>query len=259
MRLRICWMFPALVLASFLPCFADTLSAEAAAGLFDKPTKLMQLPLPADPANPDTKAQLTCAYYAHFMIKEIDLGELGAQQLSILPIATGQARPACRTENSVEEKVISAEDWSGYFWGVKGRYVFFSADDGWNGGIGFAVFNAEEASKLFEDAAKTWHSVKLSGDGLMLRYQRVFEAKCSLRAEPTGCWKKIKRDTGIPGAAGPDCTAAYAAEQKRIPTFAEQILAHPTVFDYEVVVSLDAGDAKSTPASAKIANCRPSE
>ena len=36
MRLRICWMFPALVLASFLPCFADTLSAEAAAGLFDK-------------------------------------------------------------------------------------------------------------------------------------------------------------------------------------------------------------------------------
>jgi hypothetical protein len=259
MRLRVFRMLPALILANFLPCLAGVPGAEAAAGLFDNPAKLVQLPLPADPANPDTKAQLTCAYYPHFMVKEIDLGELGAQQLSIVPIATGQGNPACRAENSAEEKVISAKDWSGYFWGVKGGYVFFSADDGWNGGIGFAVFSAEQAGKLFEDAAKTWHSVRLSSDGLMLRYQRVFEAKCSLRAEPAGCWQQIRQDTGLTGAAGPDCTAAYAAEQKRTPAFAEQVLADPTVFDYEVVVTLDAGDARSTPASAKIVNCRPSE
>ena len=44
-----------------------------------------------------------------------------------------------------------------------------------------------------------------------------------------------------------------------VPDFAEQVLGDPTVFDYEVVVALSASDAKSTPASAKIVNCRPSE
>ena len=129
--------------------------ARASAGLFDAPTKSVRLPLPSDPANPQAKAQLSCFYYPHFMVKQVDLGELGAQQLSMVAIASGQKRPGCKRENSPDEKVISSDDWSGYFWGVKGGYVFFSAEDGWNSGMGFAVFTAAETKKIFEDVAKT--------------------------------------------------------------------------------------------------------
>ncbi len=34
-------------------------AAQAAGGLFDAPIKLVRLPLPADPANPQAKAQLS--------------------------------------------------------------------------------------------------------------------------------------------------------------------------------------------------------
>jgi hypothetical protein len=243
------------VLAS-LVCLSG---AKASAGLFDAPKKLVRLSLPSDPANPQAKAQLSCFYYPQFMVKEIDLGELGAQQLSITAIASGQARPGCRRENSTDEKLISSDDWSGYFWGVKGGNVFFSAEDGWNGGMGFAVFTATEGKKIFEDAAKTWRSIQLSASGLAMRYQRVYGASCSLRAEEASCWQQIERETGLAGTSPPDCTAAYLAEQKRTPTFAQQVLGDPSVLDYDVNVTIDASAAKIVPVSGKALNCRPAD
>jgi len=105
-------------------------AAAQASGLFDTPIKLVRLPLPADPANPQAKAQLSCFYFAHFMVKEVDLGQPGAEQLSILPIAAGTKRPVCKRENVDGELVVQGEDWSGYFWGAEGGYIFFSAEDG---------------------------------------------------------------------------------------------------------------------------------
>ena len=236
--------------------FAGT---SAAAGLFDTPTKLLRLPLAADPANPEAKAQLSCFYYPHFMVKEVDLGELGSEQLSIIPIAAGQKKPTCRRENSPEEKIVSPNDWSGYFWGVKGGFVFFSAEDGWNGGMGFAVFTAADAKKIFEDAAKTWRSIQLTASGVTMRYQRVYEAACSLLTDESACWQQIGQDTGIAAKKAPDCTATYAAEQKRTPSFATQVLSDPTVFDYDVAVTVTADAVKKTPVSNKVLNCRPAE
>src|SRR5690242_8062262 len=72
----------------------------AAADFFDKPSNLVRLPLPADPDNPQAKPELSCAYYPRFMVKEVDLGEKGAEQLSIFPVAADQPAPACRRENA---------------------------------------------------------------------------------------------------------------------------------------------------------------
>lgn len=221
---------------------------------FDKPLKTVRVPLPKDPDNPQAKPAVACAYYPHFMVKQIDLGEVGADQLSILSFAS--TPPACAKKNAADEKVVSQDDWTGYFEGVKGDYVVFDAEDGWNDGLGFAVFNPA-AKKLFDDVQKKWHGATDSPAALMLRYERVYGAKCSLMSG-SSCWTAIMKDTGLTGTA-PDCAAAYRAEQKRTPQFAKQVLTDPTVIDYEVTATIDANGHKITPVTGKALRCRPAE
>jgi hypothetical protein len=225
---------------------------------FDKPLKTAKAPLAPDPDNPDVKPMLSCFYYRGFMVKEIDRGEKGAFQLSIIPIAATE--PECDEANIAGEKVL--EEWSGYFKGVKGDYIFLDADDGFNGGFGFAVYHGVDGKKLFDDVAKSWHGIEMNGDGLQLRYVRTYLASCSIFADAKGCWAKIKQDTGLTQSAPPDCSAAYKAEQKRMEgdknITAEQVAADPTVVDYEAETGLDAAQHKTAPLSGKLA-CRPAE
>ena len=227
----------------------------SADALFDKAVKVVRQTLPKDPGILSDKRRLSCHYYQSFMVKEVDMGEVGADQLSILPIAAGEKRPDCKRDNAPNEKVVDPKDWSGYFRGAKGGYVFFDAADGWNGGMGFVVY-APSGKKVFEDAVKIWKSVDAKGGNLTLKYTRVFAAKCSLRADAKGCWRQIKTDTGLGGNA-PDCNAAYERERKRTPQFAQQIIGVPTVVDYEVetVIATDASMIK--PVSGKALGCRP--
>lgn len=229
----------------------------AAQPLYDKPARVQHLPLPADPQNPQAKAVLSCFYFRHFMVKQVDLGELGAEQLSILPIEAGNQAPVCQHDNAADEKVVSPDDWSGYFDGVRGNYVFFSAEDGWNDGLGFAVFTAADAKKVFEDVAKKWRSISLTPSGIAMRYERVYGAKCSLEADKAGCWRQIEQDTGLGGTA-PDCAAAYEAEKKRTPTMIQAVIDDPTVIDYEAAASIGPGGAKIAPVTGKAIACRPS-
>jgi hypothetical protein len=117
--------------------------------------------------------------------------------------------------------------------------VFFDADDGWNDGVGFAIF-AADGKKLFDDIAKSLHAIDVTPAGIAVRYIRVFGAYCSLRADAAGCWQRIKRDTGLAVASPPDCTAAYARAQKRTPAIAQQVIADPTVIDYEAEAAIAA-------------------
>jgi len=233
-------------------------TAVAAQGLYDKPARVQHLPLPADPQNPQAKPVLSCFYFRHFMVKEVDLGEPGAEQLSILSIEAGQQAPVCRRDNATDEKLVSPDDWSGYFDGVKGGYVFFSAEDGWNDGMGFAVFTAADVKKVFEDVAKKWRSITLTPSGIAMRYERVYGAKCSLQADKTGCWQQIERDTGLHGAA-PDCAAAYVAEEKRTPTMVQGVIDDPTIVDYEAAASVGPGGSSIAPVTGNAIRCRPSE
>ena len=163
-------IWAALVLGAAIASLAVSgVLAGAAPSPFDRPLKVVRLPLPRDPENPQARARLSCAYFPTFMAKEIDLGEVGAAQLSIVPV-TAARKETCRRENLPGEMVISPNDWTGYFSGVKGRYVVFDADDGWNGGTGFAIFSATDGKKLFDDAAKSrLRAIQQAPAGLSLR------------------------------------------------------------------------------------------
>jgi hypothetical protein len=244
----------ATVLLAATPALLNAPAAAADGPLpFDKSVKVVRVPLPRDPGNPQARPEISCTYYPRFGVKEIDLGEPGADRLSI--IAAGQT--ACRRDMR-GETIVSADDWTGYFKGVKGDYVFFDAQDGWNDGMGFAVFTPD-AKKIFEDTAKKWTAIEATPSGLVLHYERVWEAPCSLQAGETACWQRIRHDTGLSGASPPDCRAEYVREQKRTPKFARQVLSDPTIIDYDVRATIDPKGHKVVPASGKALRCRPAE
>jgi len=237
--------------------FTCAAAKDGAASLFDKPLKTVKVPLAPDPGNPSAKPYIACFHYYGFMVKQIDLGEVGAAQLSIVPIA-GTQEPNCVKENVAGEMVVDVKEWSGYFKGVKGDYVFFDADDGINGGLGFAVYKRQDGKKLFDDAAKSWQAIELKRTELHLRYIRTYTGSCSIFADAAGCWEKIKQSTGIQQNP-PECSAAYRAEQKRMQgdktITAGQIAAIPTVIDYEVETVLEEARHIITPRQGKLA-CR---
>ena len=223
--------------------------------LLDKPSSIAHVPLPRDPDNPQAKAEVRCTTFVHFMVKEIDTGQEGADQLSIVPVSAN-AKPACRKQNVASEKVVPPDAWSGYLGGAAGEYILFDADDGWNGGLGFAVFTPD-ARKLFEDVAKRWTSVRASADGLVLRYRRVYGAPCSLEADRAGCWAKVEHATGLSGAP-PDCHAAYVAEEKRTPQFAKQDVDDPTAITYDAETTIGSHGARTVPIGRAL-SCDPEE
>jgi hypothetical protein len=240
--------------------FSANAVAKDASGLFDKPVKTEKIPLPADPQNPQAKAAVSCSYFKGFAVKQIDRGEIGAE-LSIVPLgAAGAGGYKCREAAATGEIAVDAKEWSGYFKGVKGSYIFFDADDGHNGGVGFAIYSAPESKKLFEDTSKSWHSVELTPSGLTLRYMRAYDAGCSLYANPAGCWAKVRQATGITQASAPDCAAPYKAEEKRMKGTPNQakVASLPSVVDYEAQTVLQGGQAQVSAAPGKAA-CRLSD
>lgn len=230
--------------------------AMAADSGFDKPLKVAHAALPRDKDNPQAKPEVRCSTFAKFMVKEIDLGEEGAEQLSILPAK--EDRP-CRKENAPDEKIVSEHDWSGYFKGATGDYIFFDADDGWNGGLGFAVFTPD-AKKIFDDVAKNGMSVgSVQENGLVLRYVRVYGAKCSLGdANAAACWMTVRAQTGI-DAPMPDCAKLYAKEQKRTPNMAKQVLGDPAAIEYDVATTLTSKGAHVVAVPGRAPVCMPQE
>jgi hypothetical protein len=253
-----------LLISLGLAYYASVVGAAAKdlTSLLEKPLNVIHVALPRDKDNPQARPEVRCSYYPDFMVKEIDLGEEGAAQLSILP----GRNPDCAKKNALNEKIISPDEWTGYFGGVYDDYIFFDAEDGWNGGLGFAVFT-RGAKKLFDDVAKRWAMVSVaaipgpagiaSGRALALRYVRVYGAKCSLAAgDGASCWQKIQRDTGLEGPE-PDCSADYAREQKRTPTSA--VLDDPTAIEYDVATTLAANGTHITAIAGERPTCRPED
>jgi hypothetical protein len=64
-----------------LPAEAAKMAKARSPSVFDKALAVKRVPLKPDPLNPSAKAVLQCAYYTGFMVKQIDLGEKGADQL----------------------------------------------------------------------------------------------------------------------------------------------------------------------------------
>jgi hypothetical protein len=255
-----------------------SISAEAATAknsVFDTPIETKTVILPATETQP--KPKLTCRYYPHFMVKEVDEGEVGAALLSIV---VGDIKPTCQSALLANEKAVNPKDWSGYVLGAKGNFVFFSADDGVNGGLGFAVYSLS-GKKLFEDSAVgDLHSAAATEDQLTLRYLRSYAGPCSVQKDGVTCWTQIAAAIHVDAAAKPDCTAGYAkakselakgrceADKKAgdaacIDAALKEIEAQhwdeaPSVVDYEVQSVLTKSSAATTPVGAATI-CHPSD
>jgi opacity protein-like surface antigen len=264
----------AVVGALFAPA---AIAAPSANSLFDPPLATQKRALPAAKGAP--KATLTCNYYPHFMVKQIDEGEVGAAQLSIV---AGEAahKPACQRANLPGERVIDAKEWSGYFKGVKGDYAFFDSEDGVNGALGFAIFAAADGKKLFDDSALGGlQSVALDGAALTLRYKRSFSADCSAPHDGAACWSKIAAATGLEAASPPDCAAGYLkaknelakgrceaqgkADAACLPAAIKEIEAQrwdeaPSVVVYDAQAVLQSGQSTIKPLGGERA-CHPSD
>jgi hypothetical protein len=194
---------PLRILFSFL-----ALTSLAFAGTFDKPLSTRTIDLGPSNSSPGARSKITCYYFPSFMVKEVDLGEKGADRLAIVP-RKGKDHTCSRLRDQ-GEKEINSDDWTGYFKGVKGTLVFFDADDGVNGGMGFAVYDSKSAKKIFNDTALG--QLELSetpAKEIAMRYARVVKGGCIVPKEPSACWKAIQKNLGLESASAPDCKAGY--------------------------------------------------
>jgi hypothetical protein len=184
---------------------------------FDQPIAVDNLELPPSKDNPDAKPAVNCYRLKGFMVKEVDLGEVGAEKLAILP-----EDAKCVRDDPDEKKVTDPV--AGYFLGAKGDLAFFQAPDGFNGGMPFVVIDTKTMKKLFEDSFEGADFEKIEGEGgkLVLDYVRSYSADCSLYLDDVACAQKIRKETGLGTTAKlPDCGAAYDAEKKRTPEYAK--------------------------------------
>jgi hypothetical protein len=159
-----------------------------------------------------------------------------------------------------------------YFEGVKNDFVFFASVDDSEGGLGFAVFNSVNASRIFIDAAKlTKNSTEFTTLALLnqpenenesvleFRYRRVYRAPCSLRNDEKNCWSLVRHITGLTESSPPNCATAYVAEEKKSPENAKSWRADPSVITYDVEVVLDSGKAVRVTPVSKAMECYPAE
>ena len=187
-------------LASLCPPPASAREAQSVAP-FDRPLQTRRVVVAPSPSTHGEKKTVRCITFAHVMVKEIDAGEIGDEQISLVPVASPTDRPPCQVKNAANEHVIPSETWSGYFQGAKDDYVFLSAEDGVNGGLGFSVYRGADPTSLFQDAVKferdhiLFQSIAGDAAGVRLRYTRVYTAPCSVQAEGAACWARIAAET----------------------------------------------------------------
>ncbi|MDO6965670.1 hypothetical protein [Rhizobium alvei] len=218
---------------------------------FDQPITVDSQDLPPDSANPDMSPVVSCYRFADFMIKEVDLGEKGAAKLAILP-----PKAACQKDDPAE-KLISGDE-AGYFLGAKGKFLFFQAADGWNGGLPFAVYDSQSAKRLFSDSFEGEDFVNIVTDGtkLTIDFRRVHTASCTMMPDNAACIDMVKKETGLgEGIAVPDCKASYDEEMKRTPDYAKEIGELPSVISYQAKLVFDGTKATVTPEAGETA-CR---
>lgn len=198
----------------------------------------------ADPNESSSQhIKLSCFYYHRFMVKQYDKGELGSEWLAISPISKGTL-PKCSRIHDAQEKVI--KKWIGYFKGTKGDYVFFNAEDAFNRGYPFAVFDAATGKKLFEDSSllndrrDTLQTFEASDGKIILRYTRVFLGNCSIPKDKDVCWERIRKENGLPQSPIPKCSGY---DDESLNSLTPAYLDNPSVIGYPVEVMLSATPA----------------
>lgn len=209
------------VLASLCPPSASAREGQNVVP-FDRPLQTRRVVVGPSPATHGEKKEVRCYTFAHVMVKEIDAGEIGDEQISLLPVTSPTDHPPCQANNVANEHVIPSQSWSGYFHGAKDDYVVLSAEDGVNGGLGFSVYRGADPTSLFQDSVKLAHdhvrfqSIAGEAGGLRLRYTRVYTAPCSVQTGGAACWARIADATHLPSTPSPDCAAGYLRAKQEL-------------------------------------------
>jgi hypothetical protein len=186
------------------------------ASSFDQPLQKKIVDLGPSKFSSGSHAKVSCYFFLRFMVKEVDLGEKGASRLAIVPIVKGDV-PKCTRSREKTEKVINPNEWSGYFKGVKNDLVFFDADDGVNGGMGFAIYDAKTGKKVFEDTASgSVEFLEPQSKALTLKYSRVLDGECVMPKENAACWDRIQAKIGLVNTATPDCKKGYEESARNL-------------------------------------------
>jgi hypothetical protein len=232
-----------LVAVSFCVCFLATYStlAQEQAESFDKPVREKVVDVGPSPYLLGGHGKLSCFYFNSFMVKQLDMGEKGAEWISITPNDPVHTT-RCTQGRAQRETVI--QNWQdGYFGGVKEDFVFLVSADCFDSGCRFGVFETSTRKKLFEDHRRLSPKGKIAqirfaknGDSLVMRYPRVVSAECSLPEKKSECWKEILRSTGLPPQPAPKC-AEYKGFNQAAGSGTDD-LRDPSVVSFPVEVTI---------------------
>ncbi|GAB2882433.1 hypothetical protein GCM10027046_08220 [Uliginosibacterium flavum] len=234
--------------------------------LFDKPLQERHRPLPRDPLNPQFKPELSCYVYPGLMIKQTDMGEIGAARIGLIRLAPKAKAPPCvRKPAKGEIDLVEGHESAGNFRGIKGPFVLVDAPESIQGGLALSFFDFD-GRKLFEDllqgnGLQQVELLKTDPTQLRLRYRRLFPAECSLYTDPAGCWQSIRQATGLNEKSPPDCRADYESMAKaEAPERVQSVFKNPSVIDYdaELIVALKGPQQRAAPVSAAV-RCWPAE
>lgn len=223
---------------------------------------------------------VTCSHYPTFMVREVNLGDVGAEVLGVVLRQPKRPAPACARERPAGELSLTgaADAWSGYFEGARGHFAFFRREEARGGVMGFTVFDTSAEQRVLTDEAVGPVRVEGKGDRVGISYLRRTVAPCSPLAGGDACWTRIRTELGV-GDPPPDCATTYreANEAAARAACAEvrdsvdhcvetELRLRPAVpafvlpaLTYEVEIpDLEAPTTRATGA-AKVVGCRPVE
>lgn len=245
----------------------------------EEPKKVERIDLPPQCAI-CPPGRVTCSRYAAFTVREVDLGDIGAELLAIAPHDPKKQPPACGRERMPGELSVTAgqETWCGYFEGARGNFAFFRSEEPRGGTRAFAAYDASTGQRVFTGEAVGPVSVRSHGERVAIGWLRRTLAPCSPLAGGDACWNRIKEELGVADPA-PDCATSYREANEAAakaacaeagagaPRCIEQELrlrpavpaVVPPVLEYEVEVrDLAAPEMKAAPEKP-VASCRPPE
>jgi hypothetical protein len=157
--------------------------------------------------------RVTCSHYQGFMVREVDLGEMGAAALAIVPLPRKGPAPTCSRDRVPGELPVTggAENFFGYFEGARGRFAFFRSEErDEEGRWSFAAFDASTGRRVLLGSALGEVRVTGRGPRVGLSFLQRSAAPCSPLVGGDACWQRIRAELGV-GDPLPDCAAAYRA------------------------------------------------
>ena len=205
---------PALPRLLVLAAALLTIAAGDPEANYDPPLDLREVDLGPAHTSSEVRAGLRCHYYRGFMVKEVDLGDLGDAQTSFVPAPPGNF-PPCQRADLLGEVIIPGDAWRGYFSGAISRYAVFRAADTVNGALWFAVFQVNGRAPIYVSATVGPLRLDLGAAGrILIRFDRRFDGGCSVPREGAVCARSIAVASGAPQISVDLCTVGYEAARR---------------------------------------------